>query len=272
MAARLGVCNRQGCVGGWAVLDWARRRRFSLMVLFSHSSLAQAPRLRFRGRVCWSRSWAHLLPLLFVSARSATVTIQYPFTGSDLSTLNPTLSAASVTATALADQATGTGALGLANTHNQNRVYLANVAANVLWVSANRESDAQTPIAAGGNSETTWVAFSVCPATGWKLDFSTGTLSITTHALSTLGGTSVTSGDWAIYHAIGGSAPFFSTSGQTVRVGSTQAGASVTGSGQGTAQLQWSLSGVGEASACVDILLDVVACTCRPCSRMCSLR
>ena len=186
--------------------------------------------------------WKTYVPIFTIiwylpAARGATV--QWTFTSDSLTsgdesllTLGTTWSGNGVSPWALIDHATGTGALGSSNLGTNNRRYDASL--DAVFFSAKRESDAQTPIVAGGNSQTTWMTFSVCPNSGVDyLDYSSATLSIETHAKSTLGGT--TGGKWTLYRssaASSDSAPYFSTSGSTVAVGvGTQMGAQQSGAG-----------------------------------------
>ena len=204
---------------------------------------------------CRQTLLGQLVTLVFGYATAATV--QYPFgtigTGAVVATAT---TSGDITASDLTDHASGTGALSQSNLLASNRAYDASLAADTIWLSCHRESDAQTPVAAGGNSETTWMSFSVCPHSGGALDFSSATLALTTHALSTLYGT--TGGDWTLYTACSAlSAPYFSASGDTTSLG-TQAGASVSGAGQTTSALTWSLASHGVQWACSTFVLDVV--------------
>ena len=153
---------------------------------------------------------------------------------------------------ALEDCATDAGALGLSNRHPSNRWW----ADGKVLLSATRESDAQTPAADGGGRRSTWLAFSACPAPGQQLDFSDGTLSVTTHAHSALSG--VTGGEWSLYRVDSGATPC-AYAGSAVQTLGTLQGASATGQSNVSKALTWQLGALGDIPHCVTFLLDVVA-------------
>ena len=201
--------------------------------------------------------------LLFLTLRRVRCersVLSYPLVATDVSGTTISLAdinGSGITATTLVDRATGTGAMGQSNLHGFNRLYDANMAPSAVFFSSNRESDLQTPIAAGGNSETTWMTFEVCPTRG-MVDFSAATFSCTTRAYCTLGSSSGrTSGSWTLYASTSGaSPPYFSSS--TTSLGS-RAGASVENSGHSVLNVEWSLNSLGRQSSCVGFALDVVA-------------
>ncbi len=152
---------------------------------------------------------------------------------------------------ALIDQATGTGALGGSNQSGSNRGLVSGSDANYLRLSSNRESDGQTPLAAGGNDESTWLTTTVSAANPAAIfDFDGATASLDSYAASGLTGT--TSADWTLYHSTNGGASWTSLG--------TQAGASIGGAGSaGPVPLVWDLSPIGSVAGEVRFLLDPVS-------------
>ncbi|MBK1825961.1 beta strand repeat-containing protein [Haloferula rosea] len=149
----------------------------------------------------------------------------------------------------LIDQATGTGALAGSNQGPDNRGIYTGSTGNYLGFSANRESDGQTPILAGGNSESTWVRFSVAPEAGTGLiDFSGGTASFDAYTFNILGGT--VSVDWTLYYSMDGGSSWTALT--------TQAGTASAG-GTATVPLSWDLTSIGSRTTAVDFALDPVS-------------
>lgn len=150
------------------------------------------------------------------------------------------------TTSALTDNATGTGAMSQSNSHHYNRKRISS-SSWVLGFSSNRENDAQTPVASGGNNESTWVSFTVTASNGKVFDFSNQSATVDTFVSSTITGT--TSANWTLYYSLDGGNSYSSLE--------TLAGASRSGSGSaGPKKLTWSLSPIGNGVERVDFILD----------------
>lgn len=152
----------------------------------------------------------------------------------------------------LIDQATGIGALSASNQTGTNRTVTTGATANMLSLSSNREGDAQTPVLAGGDNESTWMSFTITPGAGINLDFSGNSATVDTYAnQGGLGGT--VSADWTLY---------FSTDGGTSWTSlGTNAGAATTGGNQniGPVALSWDLSAIGSQTSAIDLIIDPVS-------------
>ena len=158
------------------------------------------------------------------------------------------------TTSILLDEATGTGASSSSNQGGLNRSLIAGLDGDYLRFSSNRESDAQTPLASGGNDESTWTTFTVTPDSGGgEINFAGGTAVIDTYANhdASLGGT--VTADWTLYYSTDGGSSWTSLG--------TLTGAGTTGSGQfvGPVGLSWDLSSLGNQTAPVDFILDPVS-------------
>lgn len=154
----------------------------------------------------------------------------------------------------LIDEATGTGALGGSNQDTANRNLISGLDGDYLRFGSNRESDAQTPIASGGNDESTWTTFTVTPDSGGgAIDFNGGTAVIDTYANHSTGLGGTVTADWTLYYSTDGGSSWTSLG--------TFAGAGTTGPGQvvGPVGLSWDLSSLGNQTAPVDFILDPVS-------------
>ncbi|MCB1131549.1 MAG: choice-of-anchor D domain-containing protein, partial [Verrucomicrobiae bacterium] len=151
----------------------------------------------------------------------------------------------------LTDLATGAGALSQGNQAAANRTLFAGVSGNFLAFSSNREGDAQTPLASGGNDESTWTTFTVTPESGGSINFTGGTAAIDTYARTDQG--SNTAADWTLYYSTDGGSVWSSLG--------TLAGAA-TGTTNGTTGpigLRWDLSSIGSQAGPVQFILDPVS-------------
>lgn len=147
----------------------------------------------------------------------------------------------------LLDQATGTGALSAGNRDGANRSLSSGPTGSLVLFSCNRESDAQTPLAAGGNDESTWTTASISPAPGGTIDYTGGALTIDTFATTSLGGASA---DWSAYYSIDG--------GSSWTLLDTFVGASSSGGLSEATPLSWDLSALGVQAGEIVFALDPV--------------
>jgi autotransporter-associated beta strand protein len=151
----------------------------------------------------------------------------------------------------LTDNATGLGALGAGNQTVTNRTLATGINGSYLNFSSNRESDAQTPVAAGGNNKATWTTVSVAPQPGGgQINFTGGSAVIDTYANTDLGNN--TAADWTLYYSIDSGSTWFSLG--------TSAGQSTTTNGtKGPLGITWDLSVIGNQSSPVLFALDAVS-------------
>lgn len=151
----------------------------------------------------------------------------------------------------LTDNATGLGALGAGNQTVTNRTLATGINGSYLNFSSNRESDAQTPVAAGGNNKATGTTVSVAPQPGGgQIHFTGGSAVIDTYANTDLGNN--TAADWTLYYSI--------DSGSTWSSLGTSAGQSTTTNGtKGPLGITWDLSVIGNQSSPVVFALDAVS-------------
>lgn len=152
------------------------------------------------------------------------------------------------TTTDLTDLATGIGALSASNQGGANRKTNDFGTTPTIQFSSNREGDAQTPLAPGGNNESTWTTFTITASSGKLLDFAGQTATADTFAEGTgLGGT--VSADWTLYYSLNGGTSWTSLGSET--------GASIGGSGGESAAtaVSWDLGAIG-SQATVVFLLD----------------
>ncbi|MCH7227120.1 beta strand repeat-containing protein [Haloferula sp. A504] len=149
------------------------------------------------------------------------------------------------------DEATGTGAIGASNQATANRDRTPGLNGTYLNFSCARESDAQTPVLAGGNNESTWTTFTVTPdAGGGEIDFTGGAAVVDTYANTDQG--SNTAADWTLYYSTDGGTSWTSLG--------TQTGQATAVNGTfGPLGLSWDLTPVGIRTAPVDFILDPVA-------------
>lgn len=162
-----------------------------------------------------------------------------------------TTTLAAVVLGSLTDRATGIGSLSASNQGGSNRTISTGINGNYLNFSCGRESDAQTPVAAGGNSETTWTTVSVAPQPGGgQINFTGGAAVIDTYASTSLGDN--TAANWTLYYS--------TDSGSTWISLGTSAGQSTTTNGtKGPLGITWDLSGIGNQTSEVLFALDAVA-------------
>ncbi len=155
------------------------------------------------------------------------------------------------TTTDLTDQATGIGALSGSNQAGSNRKTNDFGTTPTIQFSSNRESDAETPLASGGDNESTWTTFTVSASGGNALDFDGQLATADTFAEGTgLGGT--VSADWTLYYSLDGGVNWTSLG--------TETGASIGGNGGESAAtaVSWSLTSIGTQTS-VAFLLDPVS-------------
>ena len=155
------------------------------------------------------------------------------------------------TTSILLDNATGTGALGQGNQSGTNRT----LSGDRLLLSSAREGDAQTPLAAGGNNESTWMSFTVTADSGTTFDFTDQDM-IFNVSSGTLIGSGGVSADWSVYYSLDG--------GSSINLLSTQAGPSVPGSdgvsfNEADFGLTYDLTAVGSAVSNVEFYIDPVS-------------
>lgn len=182
---------------------------------------------------------------------SGVVVARFDFDGPQISgttvDVDATLQALWTTSNLL-DQATGTGALNASNQAGSNRVLASGPTGNYLQLSGNREGDAATPIAAGGNNESTWTLFTVSPQTGGgAVDYTGGSATVDTFANSSLG---LTTAEWTLYYSTDGGTSWTS-------LGSF-AGAETTTGLAGPVALTWDLTAIGSQSGPVTFAIDPV--------------
>lgn len=147
----------------------------------------------------------------------------------------------------LTDEATGNGALSSGNQTATNRTLATDGrSGGYIAFSANRESDAETPLLAGGNNESTWSTFTITPQAGQTADFSTGTALLESYSGSSLAGE--VSADWTLYYS--------TASNLTWQSLGTQSGANSVTHGGGPTLLTWDLAPIGSQTAPVAFLLD----------------
>ncbi|MCP5543085.1 MAG: hypothetical protein H7A49_04175 [Akkermansiaceae bacterium] len=149
----------------------------------------------------------------------------------------------------LTDQATGNGALSSPNQGTSNRAVQPLDGTNVLWFSSNREGDGETPLASGGNDESTWITFDVTPSPGHEIDFTDGTLFLRSFARTTLG--SATSADWKLHASSDGGATYQFVDGA--------AGASTSDGSVAALELALDLSSLGVRSGSIRFAIDPVS-------------
>lgn len=162
-----------------------------------------------------------------------------------------TTTLAAVVLGSLTDKATGIGAASASNQGGSNRVLSTGVNGSYLNFSSNREGDAQTPVAAGGNNETTWTTVSIAPEPGGgQINFTGGSAVIDTYANTDQGNN--TAANWTLY--------FSTDSGSTWTSLGTSAGQSTTTNGtKGALGITWDLSVIANQSAPVLFALDAVS-------------
>lgn len=148
----------------------------------------------------------------------------------------------------LLDQATGTGAISASNQAGGNREVLSGPTGNLLLFSCNRESDGQTPVTPGGNSESTWTTFSVTPESGGSIDFDGGSLTIDTFATTSLGAASA---NWSLYYSTNGGTSWNLIAGFP--------GASSAAGLSAAVPITWNLTSLGTVSGEIQFALDPVA-------------
>lgn len=162
-----------------------------------------------------------------------------------------TITLADVVLGSLTDMATGLGAVSASNQGTANRALGTGVNGSYLNFSCAREFDAQTPVAAGGNNETTWTTVSIAPEPGGgQINFTGGSAVIDTYANTDQGNN--TAANWTLYYS--------TDSGSTWTSLGTSAGQSTTTNGtKGPLGINWDLSVIGNQSAPVLFALDAVA-------------
>lgn len=162
-----------------------------------------------------------------------------------------TTTLADVVLGSLTDMATGLGALGAGNQTATNRALATGVNGSYLNFSSNRESDAQTPVAAGGSNEATWTTVSIAPEPGGgQINFAGGSAVIDTYANTDLG--SNTAANWTLYYS--------TDSGSTwTPLSAAAAGQATTAGTKGPLGITWDLSVIGNQTAPVLFALDAVS-------------
>ncbi|BCX46121.1 hypothetical protein HAHE_00290 [Haloferula helveola] len=194
-----------------------------------------------------------LIPLTARVEPSGTIVARFDFDPAELSgsTLDLDGSAATDWTTGdLTDAATGNGALGASNQAAANRDLTGGLEGNFLRLSSNREGDAQTPLAAGGNDESTWSTTTVAAfGSGGSIDFTGGIALVDTYAFTNLG--SNTAADWTLYYSTDGGATWTSLG--------TSSGAATSDGLSLPIGLSWDLSTIGNATVPVTFLLDPVS-------------
>jgi hypothetical protein len=170
---------------------------------------------------------------------------------------NPTLASdvsaqAGWTTSDLTDLATGIGALSASNQGGANRKINSFGTTPTIQFSSNREGDGQTPLAAGGNNESTWITFTVSATGANTLDFTGQVATAETFAEGTGLGGSV-SADWTLYFSLDGGSSWSALG--------TETGASIGGSGgeSSATAVGWALSGIGASQTTVDFILDATS-------------
>jgi autotransporter-associated beta strand protein len=158
---------------------------------------------------------------------------------------------ADVVLESLTDQATGLGALSASNQGASNRTLATGINGSYLNFSCAREADAQTPVASGGNNETTWTTVSVAPEPGGgQINFTGGSAVIDTYA-NTDQGTN-TAASWTLYYS--------TDSGSTwISLGTSAGQSTVTNGTKGPLGINWDLSAIGNQTAPVLFALDAVS-------------
>lgn len=162
-----------------------------------------------------------------------------------------TTTLAAVVLGSLTDMATGLGALSATNQGTSNRVLGTGVNGRYLNFSSAREADAQTPLAAGGNNETTWTTVTMGPEPGGgRINFTGGSAVIDTYASTDQGNN--TAADWTLYYSIDNGVTWTSLG--------TLPGQSTTSNGiKGPLGITWDLSVIGNQTAPVQFALDAVS-------------
>lgn len=195
------------------------------------------------------------ITLLGYSDPAGTIVARYDFDPSIHVSDNPVVDAdASLmtnwSSSNLSDEATGTGALSGSNQGNNNRGIASGLFGNYLGFSSARENDAQTPLAGGGDNETTWTTFSTTPdANGGAIDFTGGIAVVDTYAFTSL--SSNTAADWTLYFSLDGGSSWTSLG--------TLTGAATSNATTQTVGLNWDLSPIGNQTGSVDFILDPVS-------------
>lgn len=196
------------------------------------------------------------VPLTAFVDPAGTVVARYDFDPNGVSDTTVDLNGSAQTdwtTTLLLDEATGIGAVSVGNQDVNNRAIAAGKNGNYLNFSSNREGDTQTPLASGGDDESTWTTFTVSPdAGGGAINFTGGFAVIDTYANINLTTPNNTAADWTLYYSINGGTTWTSLG--------TQAGQATAVNGTfGPLGLTWDLSPIGNVTSAVDFILDPVA-------------
>jgi len=194
------------------------------------------------------------ITLVGFSDPAGTVVARFDFDPSSEVSNNPTIdvdgsSLTNWTTSDLTDLATGNGALSSSNQGNNNRGTSAGFYGNYLALSSAREGDAQTPLAGGGNNESTWTTFTITPDEGGgEIDFTGGTAVVDTYAATDQ--LTNTGADWTLYYSLDGGSSW--TSLGTLTGATTTSTTEVLG-------LKWDLSPIGNQTIPVDFIIDPVS-------------